>query len=485
MNKVVKNFIYNGIYKVLFILLPVVLTPYLTRTLGSTKLGIDSYVVSIVTIVQLFGTLGLNMYSGREISKRRDDKYELTKLYYEIQTIRWNLAIIVSLLYVCFAMFHEYRVFFLIQTATLVSYCIDVTWLFNGLEEMKLPVLRNIFIRIAQAVCIFVFIKDENDLIKYVLIIAISNTLSAICMYTQVGKWVGKYDKSVLELKRHIKPVVALFLPQVAVSLYTQFDRTMIGMLADDISYVSIYDKAENIVKLPLNFTSAATTAMLPRIAYEYSKGNIKRVSQYLKTEMKYILLFLIPCVAGMFVVSDAFTVVYLGKDYYGSADVMKILSPMLLLFGLAEVFGSQLLVAINEVKGLTLAYGLGALSNIVFNAILIPVLNAQGAAIGTLIAQLIVVVIQLYYARTYIGKIDIVGNISKKFVAAAAMFIVIWYMGNDDCSLSKMMIQVGVGVLVYVAGLMIVRDDEFIQVRRYIRKKLFRKKDKVDSKER
>lgn len=475
MNKVLKNFIYNGTYKLLVILIPIVLTPYLTRTLGSTKLGIDSYVTSIVTIVQLFGTLGINIYSSREIAKKRDDKTQLTNLYYELQTIRWTMALLVTTGYALFASMHEYRVYFLIQALTLVSYCIDVTWLFTGLEEMKLPVTRNIIIKITQTILIFCLVKDESDLVVYILIVAISNTISALCMYTQVGKKVGKYNRKELNIKQHIKPVVALFLPQVASTIYVQFDRTMIGLLSDDISFVSIYDKAENIIKIPLQFTAAATAAVLPRVAYEHSQGNRDGLKKLLETEMKYVMLFLIPCVAGMIVVADALCVTYLGNGYAASAAVMKVLAPVIFIIGLGEIFGVQLLVAVNEVKGLTISYGGGAIANLIFNSIFIPMWNAKGAAIGTLAAEGMVIIIQIIVARKYIGTMPIFSSSFKKIIAAGAMFTVLIFYGNPDKSVFRMCLQMIIGVVVYIISLFILRDKEFKNLVRTIRNRFRR----------
>lgn len=479
MNKVVKNFIYNGTYKLLIILIPIVLTPYLTRTLGSTNLGIDSYVTSIVTIVQLFGTLGINMYSSREIAKKRDSKTELTNLYYELQTIRWSLAVLVLIGYLMFASFQEYKIFFLIQSMTLISYCIDVTWLFAGLEEMKLPVTRNIIIKIVQTIAIFSLVKSENHLIRYIIIIAISNSISALCMYTQVGKKVGKYNKSELNIKQHIKPVIALFLPQVASTIYVQFDRTMIGLLSSDISFVSIYDKAENIIKIPLQFTSAATAAVLPRVAYEYSQGRVDRLKTLLLTEMKYVITFTIPCVAGMIVVADALCITYLGNGYAGSASVMKVLAPVIFIIGLGEIFGTQLLVSVNEVKGLTLSFGGGAVANLIFNSIFIPIWDAKGAAIGTLAAEMMVIVIQVAVSRKYIGHMPLVSSALKKIFAAVLMLVSLLLIGNADNTVSRMIVQVLVGVVVYVASLIVLQDAEMINLLRMFNSKIRKDREK------
>ena len=283
MGKLLKNFFYNGTYNLLLVIIPVITMPYLTRTMGKTALGIDGYVVSIVSLVKLFGALGINLYSNREIAYHRDDKEKLTKTYYEIQKIRWSLCIIVVALYLLVASRTEYKVYFLIQTFTIIGYFIDITWVYVGREDMKLPVIRNVIVKLVQTALIFILIKSPDDLALYVWISAVGTFLSAVCMYTQVGKLVGKYNPKELEIRKHIKPILALFLPQAASSIYVQFDRTMIGMLSEDIGYVSIYDYAENLVKLPIYFISALSLAMAPRVSNEFAKNNMESSGKLLK----------------------------------------------------------------------------------------------------------------------------------------------------------------------------------------------------------
>lgn len=473
MGKLIKNFIYNGTYKLLLIIMPLITTPYLTRVLGKTALGIDSYVVSVISLVQLFGALGINLYSNREIAYRRDNKEELTKIYYEIQTIRWCLCAVVVLVYVLIASRTEYHIYFLIQTFSIVAYFIDVTWLFVGCEEMKTTVIRNVIVKLIQTVLIFGLIKNTGDLDLYVWINALCNFCSAICIYPQVHKWVGKCRFSELTVTRHIGPILALFLPQAASSIYVQFDRTMIGWFASDISYVSIYDKAENLVKLPLQFSSAATAVMIPRIANEYVKKNRRQVKRILETEFRYFMLFIIPAVAGILVISDTFVCWYLGVQYVESAMVIKVLSPIIFAIGMGEIIGSQLLVSVNETRGMTIAFVSGGVLDVIINALLIPKLDAVGAGIGTAVAEAVVIMIQYQFAKKYIGGFRFKNMLPKKICAAVVMFVVIELIGMYKHSVGMMFLQVLIGIMVYLAGLILLRDTELITgynvVKKYI----------------
>ena len=99
MNKLTKNYIYNSVYQLMIVIIPLITTPYLTRTLGKTLLGIDSYVLSIVQLTNNIGTLGTNVYANREIAYVRDDRQKLSKTFVEIFLIRLLLCVFSSIIY--------------------------------------------------------------------------------------------------------------------------------------------------------------------------------------------------------------------------------------------------------------------------------------------------------------------------------------------------------------------------------------------------
>jgi len=461
MGKLIKNFLYNGTYNMLIMILPLIITPYLTRTLGSNALGVEGYVVSIVSLVKLFGALGINLYCNREVAYHRDNKEELTKTYYELQRIRFTLGIVVTAFYIVIASRTQYGLYFMIETFALVGYFIDVTWLFIGREEMKLPVLRNIVVKLIQTALIFLLVKSPEDLSIYLWISVIGTFVGSVCMYTQVGKYIGKYDSKQLEIKKHLKPILALFLPQAASSIYVQFDRTMIGWLSEDISYVSIYDKAENLVKLPIYFVGALSSAMMPRVSNEFANKNFDKIKGLLKNELKFVFLFLLPMVVGMVVIADNLVLWYLGSEYVESALVIRILVPIVFAKAMGEVLSTQLLISVNDTKGMTIAFSCGAIFNLVANALLIPKFNAAGAAIGTVIAEIVVVIIQYNFAKKYIGKLEVMGTLGKKIIGSLIMLLAIVPLGTLFDGFWMMMLQIGVGAIVYFVILYVCKDAE------------------------
>ena len=110
---IAKNYVYNLIYQMLTILLPLVTTPYLSRVLGAESIGIYGYTISIVTYFILFGTLGVSMYGQREIAYKGENKKERSKTFWEIISIRTiTLSVSILLFYLIYGRSGEYALYY-------------------------------------------------------------------------------------------------------------------------------------------------------------------------------------------------------------------------------------------------------------------------------------------------------------------------------------------------------------------------------------
>ena len=88
MAKIFKNFMYNSIYQIIAIIIPLVTAPYLARVLGPDNTGIEGVVVSVSQIFYTIGMIGLTNYATREIAYVRDDVYKRSKVFWEMLIAR-------------------------------------------------------------------------------------------------------------------------------------------------------------------------------------------------------------------------------------------------------------------------------------------------------------------------------------------------------------------------------------------------------------
>jgi len=173
MGRLVKNYIYNSVYQILLIVIPIITIPYIARTLGAESVGINGYITSVSTIFIYIGMLGLDKYASREIAYNRENEKELNRVFSQLLILRIIMLILIIGIYLLFSFHSEYKTYMLIQTIYIVGYLLDISWLYNGLEEFKTTALRSIIVKLINILCIFIFIKTPSDLWKYITINAV------------------------------------------------------------------------------------------------------------------------------------------------------------------------------------------------------------------------------------------------------------------------------------------------------------------------
>ena len=254
MNKIAKNYIYNLIYQLIALVVPLITAPYVVRVIGADGTGIYSYVNSVTAMLTTFVMLGFYTYGNRQIAYVRDDDQKLNDTFWRIMTCRFIVMIIGTAIFaVTVAVINKYTVPFILYYTYMLGYFVDCTWLFVGVEDMKWAVLKNIFLKLFATAMIFIFVRDANDTGLYIFIQGGSILFANLLAYTQLKRYVGKPKFVFKGIKKDFYNSVLLFLPGVASTIYLQCDKIMLEMLGKPIAQVSQYDYAEKIVNIALS----------------------------------------------------------------------------------------------------------------------------------------------------------------------------------------------------------------------------------------
>ena len=457
---IAKNYIYNLIYQMLTILLPLVTTPYLSRILGAENIGIYGYTISIVTYFILFGTLGVSMYGQREIAYKQSDKAARSKTFWEIIILRTiTLSISILLFYLIYGRTGEYAIYYRILIIQLVANLFDISWLFQGIEEFDKTVVRNLIVKLLSLVLIFVVIKTPEDLWKYFAIYVGAELLGNMTLWLYLPKYLEKINVKTLEIKKHIKPVIALFVPQIAIQIYTVLDKTMIGKITGDMVEVGYYEQAQKIVKATLTVTTALQTVMNSRIANAYATKNEKEVKKCLEKSFNFIWLITVPMVFGLIAVATKFVPWYYGEGFEGVTNILIVTAPILIAMGISGVTGTQYLVQIGKQKEFTISVVCGAITNVIFNIILIHFFNGVGAAMASVIAEIVIALVQLKYFKDQFKITEILKLGTKCVISGIVMFIFVKLLTDIlPISIINTIIEVIVGGIIYIIMLIILK---------------------------
>lgn len=449
-----KNFLYNINYQILILLIPLITAPYISRVLGADKLGIYSYTQAFASYFFLFSMLGLNNYGNRTIASFRDDKIELRKKFWEIYTFQFLFAIIVTLTYViyCLNRMNENFIIYIIQFFYVASSIFDVNWACFGLEEFKFTTIRSTIIRIAMAIATFLFVKDKGDLPVYTFIIAFGNFLSAIIVFPYLIKRIPFFKPSFNGVVSHIKPNLILFLPVIAVSLYNIMDKLMLGYFSTK-KEVGFYTYAESITQIPNTLILALGNVIMPRAANLYAKNDIKNVGILMDKVMLFATLMSSAMAFGLATVAPIFAPMFFGEEFIRTGVFIKILSPIVIFKGWAGVLRTQYIIPKGRDKIYILSLTSGAIVNLIINYLLISKYNGIGAIIGTILAELVVCLVQFYYVQK---EINIKVYIKQGFIfiiLGLIMYISIKPLSQLEFSpLIIIIVQIILGVIIYLS---------------------------------
>ena len=457
-----KNYIYNVLYQVLVMIIPLITTPYLSRTLGAEKIGIYSYTISIITYFILFGSLGIAMYGQREIAYVQDNRKKRSKTFYEITLLRViTLTVSIAIFFPIFCIHGEYNVYYRILLLEIFATMLDISWFFQGIEEFKKTITRNLIIKLISVVLIFIFVNNPNDLIKYFMIFVLSTLIGNLSLWFYLPKTIEKVSIKELEIKHHLKPTIALFIPQIAIQLYTVLDKTMLGTMILDKSEVGYYEQAQKIVKLLLTLITALGTVMMPRIASTYAKGDNQRLRQYMEKSFAFVIMLALPLTLGIISVSNNFVPFFYGPGYEKVAPLIRIISPIIVIIGISNIIGVQYLLPTKQQTKYTISVIIGAIVNFILNIVFINLWKSIGASIATLIAELTVTITQIILIHKEIEFKKIPKLIYKYIIAVIIMFIINMlikqFINNNVISI---LVQVITSSFIYFSILIIMKDE-------------------------
>ena len=400
--KVITNYLYNLSYQILAIILPIITVPYVTRIFMSEDLGNYVFYSSIVNYFSLFAMLGVSVYGTKQIAAASDVSSAFWNIY-AIQLIASLLAIIAYVLTVI-SFPNMSGAISIILSVVLFSKMIDISWLFMGKEDFRKITLRNTVVKLSGVISIFILVKSSDDLYLYVFLIVIFDFLGQFVMWIPAKKFIKQPSFNKKVMKKNLHPIVLLFLPQVAISLYVILDKTLLGILGS-YSDVGIYEQGQKLTSILIAIVSSLGAVMLPRVANLLSERREKEAQNMVKFSFILYNLIIFPMIFGLIAVNEVFVKLFLGQNFQDVKYVLYIIVFNLIFIGWTNILGYQVLVVRNKNKEFMLSTTIPAFVSVAVNIAVIPFFGYIGASITSVVVEMLVFVIQWYYSRNIINK--------------------------------------------------------------------------------
>ncbi len=466
-NVVGKNYFYHTLYQIVMLITPLITTPYISRVLLPEGVGTYSFYYTIVQYFVILGNLGFSTYGQIEISKVRYDNELKSKLFWEIFIMRFIAYIFSAILcLIPFFLVSDKRIMSILLLLILAG-ALDISWMYFGLDDFKSVSLRNILIRIISIVGIFVFVKTQEDLNVYALILTFSTLFGNCIIWVGVWRKVNFVKLRNLELLKHLKPALTFFIPNIAVVLYTMSDRTMIGLITNSAAQNGYYEQAHKIEQIFVQLLLSVAVVYRSQMALLFKTKDESKIIDNINRAITVLLFLSIPMCFGLIAVSRDLVGSFLGIEYLDSIAILRVFSPLLIVISISNCMSNMYLIVNGKIKEFTIATILGATINIILNLFLIYWIGALGAAVSSLIAEFIILILFYFYSKEYFKITTFIIPFMKYLFAAIIMLVAVLFISQylAEYSIWSAIIEAIIGASIYLIIVIILRDKLIFNV--------------------
>lgn len=472
------NFLWNAFYQLLLIITPLVTTPYLSRVLGAEKVGVYSYTYSIASYFVMFAILGMAQYGVREIALAGDDRARRSRVFSSAWAAQLCFSVPLMFLYLVYALAFSQEgglLVALVWGLYVLSTSFDISWLFFGVEEFRLPTIRNAATKVVGIAMIFTFVHGPDDLWIYVLSIAGASLVNALLLLPFFRRYVDIARPTWREVKMHFAPNLRLFAPVVAISLYVTFDKIMLGYVSG-MEQAGFYEYSEKLSKMPMAVITAMGTVMLPHMTAKLAEGRRDEAIGLVGRSIVLMEAAAFGLAFGIAAISPEFAVLFLGPGYEPCAYVMPIVAAVIPIISASNVVGVQYMLPTCSDKAYTVSVCCGAVVNVALNLALLPSLGAVGAAAATVAAELAVLAYQCWVVRKELPLRRYCARMAPFLCVGLVMFVLVRFVSGvlepvvGVCWL-LLIGEIALGVVVYLFTLIawLVASDHWERVKSLI----------------
>jgi O-antigen/teichoic acid export membrane protein len=454
MNKsIFKNYIYNVAYQIATLLLPLITIPYVSRVLMPEGVGTAAFINSITQYFIMAGTLGINLYGNRQIAYNREDKLKMSETFWSIFWLKFIFGSISTILYVFFVLVFVddiQKLLYIIAGIKLFGMIFDITWFFNGQEEFKKTVTRNMIVKIIGIFLIFTLVKDISDLWLYIFISSFTFFFGQAIIWVYIPKEVSFIKVKVKNIFNHLLPTLKIFIPQIAIQIYTVMDKTMIGLISNS-SEVAFYENSQKIVKMTLTLATSLGVVMIPRISNYFANKDFENIKKYTTKSFIYISFLTFPMTFGLMGIAPEFVPWFFGEAFLPIIPNIMIISPIMIAIGWSHIIGVQMMIPMKKEFGFTVSVIFAAIVNFSLNLFLINIYQSSGAAISSVIAEFLVTIIQLLIMKKFIQFSVLYKKIFRYLMGSLLMVLIIRIIGSFmGVSILTTVIQILAGIIFY-----------------------------------
>lgn len=405
------NFFYNILLQMSKVIFPLITAPYVARVLEPDGVGLVNFASTYAGYFALFAALGIPMYGIREVAKHRGDIQTQTQFVSEVMSLSIVMTIICTLLFlgslVVIPQLNENYMIFVISGLVLYLTPFRIDWFYQGNEEFGYITFRSLVVKIISILCLFIFVHEKSDLLIYVILGAVCSVINEVWNFVKLWNF-GIHPYFTIHFKQHVKPLTLLFSSSIAISIYTILDTLMLGFMSD-YSEVGYYNSATHISKAILPIATSLCMVVMPRLSYYTKDENWAMINSLMKTSLSVVSFLCFPLTCALVAIAPTFVPLFYGEQFSGTIVPLQVVSGVITVIGLNNLFGVQILVGLGKDKLFLYAVLVGTFSNFILNLALIPIIGATGAALASVTAEALILAVEIWQVKKY-TKVNLSG---------------------------------------------------------------------------
>lgn len=472
-----KNFLFSTLYQCLLIIMPLITTPYISRVFGASGIGTYTLVNTIASYFVLFAMMGVSTYGNRNIAYIRDDRKKTNEIFSTVYYAQLFFCAISFAIYFIYIFCASTNIGLkLIHLLYVLSAAFDVSWFFYGVEKIDIVAKTNFVIKVTAVILIFSFVRNYDDLWVYAAIMCSSFLLSSLITWLIAFRYVRLVHADAKSIFENLKPIMILFVPIIAATVYKTMDKLMLGTITGSDEFVGLYNNSEQMIGFPQGIITSVGMIMLPRAANMRSIGEHEKSLRELRISMRFVNFLSVGVTFGIASVAKEFVPVFFGSGFLKCIEYVIWLAPVNLFISWGYIIRNQYLIPNQKDKIYIFSVIAGAVINFVINIILIEKYNIIGAIIGTIIAEGVVAIWQTYAVKNEIKVLDYIKDTIPFFFSAVIMICFVRLIGYSLGShIYTIMLEVAGGAFVYflttVIYMSIFEKENFKAVKIMLRK--------------
>lgn len=460
-----KNMSWLFISQIITSILGFIWTMIMARYLGVEQYGIFGFAVSLTGILCILFDFGIGIHSVRHIATDYDSAPKYLGNAIPLKGLFSIFGFIVILIVLIIMKCDELTitVTLLITIEQILKKFVELmNATFQAFEEGKFQGISNTLLNVITF--IFILIAVYTDLGIYGISIGyiLANMLTLIYCYHVLTKHLTKpkYELDKEFCKRITLAAIPFAATAILTSIYYSIDMVMLTNMVGNYA-TGIYNATYKLIGVLTLFYGIYSAVIFP-VMSKFYKNDEKLLLILYEKSIKYLMLIIIPiAIATMIYSRDIIQLIY-GPGYEPSSSVLSILIWTVCLIFISGA-GNILLNASYKEVTVTKIYAIAALFNVVLNLILIPYLSYNGAAITTVLSDVLIVIIQSYviYKIGHRPNKKLYSDLVKIILGSIILGIALYFLNLN------MWIALPVGIVIYFATVYLLRlfddDDKYV----------------------